>query len=158
MIGMLACSDAGAMGRAPLVVGSSWPVAEGCAVDSASRVYNWRTTLITVVSSADCYYCRDHLAAFEFHGPAADSLGHRIILYAPSGRTIEASASLVRQSSRPFCVDTSGVLIEPGRAGATPFTVLVDKGRVVGMWRGGFMRPAARERFWQEVGALARSP
>lgn len=154
LVCLVSCSRTEAASSSPLTVGAAWHGADGCARNHPADTVGKSATLVTIVSAADCYYCRDHLLAFEGDQHIADALRHHIVLYAPPGRVVEASASLLRQARRPLCVDTSGVLIRSGAAGTTPVTVLVARGRIVGLWRGGFERPQARERFWREVSTL----
>mgnify|MGYP005839504977 CR=1 FL=1 len=152
---LVACSRTEAASSSPLTVGAVWHGVDGCAQKHAADTTATGAALVTIVSAADCYYCRDHLMAFEGEQHVADALGHHISLYAPPGRVVEATASLLRQARRPLCVDTSGALIRSGAAGTTPVTALVVRGRIVGVWRGGFERPQARQRFWREVNALS---
>lgn len=113
-----------------------------------------RAELFTVVSAADCYNRRDHLAAFDGRAEVADGLRHQVGLYVPRGRAVEALGALMRQTRRPVCMDTSGVSLYDWVAGGTPVTVLVVDGTIVGVWREVFKRASERERFWQQVESL----
>lgn len=83
-----------------LTVGQQWSVGGDCAAARHGDGMTPPAELFTVVSAADCYYCRDHLAAFDVHGEVADELRHRVGLYAPRGRAVEALAALMRQTQR----------------------------------------------------------